>query len=275
MIKFDGYVANGIKSVSVDSGVILRAMLGAARKEEVPFIGEYTLQEIKKGYSLSSALEELARDYGQKVADCEAPYTVKAFGKTVFEVEADRNYIPVICSLDEFHHFKPHHDRIVVLTRYGSGSDADLREAMEGEYERIYSNDARDIAYAYIRYPYKGRAIAECMEVFVYGSTYRLKGLELPTSTPVELSDWQVFEELKTGNRVAAMVKPGDVNSAFLNVTELPYMRGKHPEHEHVLIVGASWYGDSEVAIRTYAKACGVELEKPPEELEVLDEIPF
>lgn len=273
MIKFDGYVANGIKSVSVDSDLVLRAMLGAARINEAPFIGKDTLKEMK-GYSLSSALETLARDYGQKVADCEAPYTVKAFGKTVFEVEADRYYIPVICSLDEFHHFKPHHDRIVVLTRDGSGSDADLREAMEGEYERIYSNDAGDIAYAYIRHAYKGRAIAECMEVFAYGLPYRMKELELPASHPVELSDWQVFEELKTGNRIAAMVKPGDVNAAFLNVTELPYMRGKHPEHGHVLIVGASRHGNAEAAILTYAKACGVELEKPTEPT-VWDEIPF
>lgn len=273
MIKFDEYVANGIKSVSVDSGLILRAMLGAARINEAPFISRDTLREIK-GYSLSSALEALARDYGQKVADCEAPYTVKAFGKTVFEVEADKDYIPVVCSLDEFHHFKPHHDRIVVLTRDGSGSDSELREAMEGEYERIYSNKVGDIAYAYIRYPYKGRAIAECMETFVYGFSGRLKGLELPASHPIELSDWQVFEELKTGNRIAAMIKPGDVNAAFLNVTQLPYMRGKHPEHGHVLIVGASLYGDSMAAILTYAKACGVELEKPTEP-QVFDEIPF
>lgn len=273
MIKFDGYVANGIKSVSVDSDLILRAILGAARINEAPFISRDTLREIK-GYSLSSALEALARDYGQKVADCEATYTVKAFGKTVFEVEADRGYIPVVCSLDEFHHFKPHHDRIVVLTRDGSGSDSELREAMEGEYERIYSNEARDIAYAYIRYPYKGRAIADCMEHFAKGLSYRLNHLELPESHPVELSDWQVFEELKTGNRIAAMIKPGDVNAAFLNVTQLPYMRGKHPEHGHVLIVGASLYGDSMAAILTYAKACGVELEKPTEP-QVWDEIPF
>lgn len=272
MIKFDGYVANGIKSVSVDSDLVLRAMLGAARINEAPFIGKDTLKEIK-GYSLSSVIETLARDYGQKVADCEAPYTVKAFGKTMFEVEADKDYIPVVSSLDEFHHFKPHHDRIVVLSRDGSGSDSELREAMEGEYERIYSNDAGDIAYAYIRYPYKGRAISECMEVFVYGSPYRMKELELPASHPVELSDWQVFEELKTGNRIAAMIKPGDVNSAFLNVTELPYMRGIHPEYGHVLIVGASRYSGG-VAIRTYAKACGVELEKPKEP-QVWDEIPF
>lgn len=274
MIKFDGYVANGIKSVSVDSGVILRAMLGAARKEEVPFVGEYTLQEIK-GYSISSALESLAREYGQKVADCEAPYTVKAFGKTVFEVEADRDYIPVICSLDEFHHFKPHHDRIVVLTRDGSGSDADLRKAMEGEYDRIYSNEAGDIAYAYIRYPYKGRAIAECMDTFTSGLPYRLKELELPESHPVGLSGWEVFEELKTGNRVAAMIRAFDaVNTSFLNVTKLPYMRGKHPDYGQVLIVGASWYRDSMAAIITHAKACGVELEKPKEP-QVWDEIPF
>lgn len=272
MIKFDGYVANGIKSVSVDSDLVLRAMLGAARINEAPFIGKDTLKEMK-GYSLSSALETLARDYGQKVADCEAPYTVKAFGKTVFEVEADKDYIPVVSSLDEFHHFKPHHDRIVVLSRNGSGSDSELREAMEGEYERIYSNDARDIAYAYIRYPYKGRAIAECMETFVYGFSGRLKRLELPASHPVELSDWQVFEELKTGNRIAAMVKPGDVNAAFLNVTELPYMRGKHHEHGHVLIVGAA-RSRSMAAIVTYARACGVEIEKPKEP-EVFDEIPF
>lgn len=272
MIKFDGYTANGIKSVSVDSDLVLRAMLGAARINEAPFISRDTLREIK-GYSLSSALEALARDYGQKVADCEALYTVKAFGKTVFEVEADQDYIPVVCSLDEFHHFKPHHDRIVVLSRDGSGSDSELREAMEGEYERIYSNDARDIAYAYIRYPYKGRAIAECMETFVYGFSGRLKWLELPASHPVELSDWQVFEELKTGNRIAAMVKPGDVNAAFLNVTELPYMRGKHHEHGHVLIVGAA-RSRSMAAIVTYARACGVEIEKPKEP-EVFDEIPF
>lgn len=274
MIKFDGYVANGIKSVSVDSDLVLRAMLGAARINEAPFIGKDTLKEIK-GYSLSSALETLARDYGQKVADCEAPYTVKAFGQTMFEVEVDKDYIPVVSSLDEFHHFKPHHDRIVVLSRDGSGSDSELREAMEGEYERIYSNDAGDVAYAYIRYPYKGRAIADCMEAFVYrGFPEYLKGLALPALHPVELSDWQVFEELKTGNRIAAMVKPGDVNSAFLNVTELPYMRGIHPEHGHVLIVGASRYGDSMAAILTYAKACGVELEKPTEP-QVWDEIPF
>lgn len=272
MIKFDGYVANGIKSISVDSDLVLRAMLGAARINEAPFIGKDTLKEMK-GYSLSSALETLARDYGQKVADCEAPYTVKAFGKTVFEVEADRDYIPVICSLDEFHHFKPHHDRIVVLSRDGSGSDSELREAMEGEYERIYSNDAGDIAYAYIRYPYKGRAIAECMEVFVYGSPHRIKELELPASHPVGLSGWKVFEKLKTGDRVAAMVKLGDVNSAFLNVTELPYMRGKYPEHGHVLIVGAACSG-SMAAIVTYARACGVELEKPTEP-QVWYEIPF
>lgn len=274
MIKFDGYVANGIKSVSVDSDLILRAMLGAARINEAPFISRDTLREIK-GYSLSSALEALARDYGQKVADCEATYTVKAFGKTVFEVEADRGYIPVVCSLDEFHHFKPHHDRIVVLTRDGSGSDSELREAMEGEYERIYYNEAGDIAYAYIRYPYKGRAIAECMETFVYGFSGRLKVLELPASHPVGLSGWEVFEELKTGNRVAAMIRAFDaVNTSFLNVTELPYMRGKHPDYGQVLIVGASWYGDSMAAILTYAKACGVELEKPTEP-QVWDEIPF
>lgn len=64
MIKFDGYVANGIKSVSVDSDLVLRAMLGAARINEAPFIGKDTLKEMK-GYSLSSALETLARDYGQ------------------------------------------------------------------------------------------------------------------------------------------------------------------------------------------------------------------
>ena len=112
------------------------------------------------------------------------------------------------------------------------------------------------------------------METFVYGFSGRLKGLELPASHPIELSDWQVFEELKTGNRIAAMIKPGDVNAAFLNVTQLPYMRGKHPEHGHVLIVGASLYGDSMAAILTYAKACGVELEKPTEP-QVWDEIPF
>lgn len=275
MIKFDGYVANGIKSVSVDSDLILRAMLGAARINEAPFIGKDTLKDIK-GYSLSSALETLARDYGQKVADCEAPYTVKAFGKTMFEVEADKDYIPVVSSLDEFHHFKPHHDKIVVFTRDGSKSDADLREAMRSdEYERIYSNDAGDIVYAYIRYPYKGRAIAECMEVFVYGSPYRMKELELPASHPVGLSGWEVFEELKTGNRVAAMIRAFDaVNMSFLNVTELPYMRGKHPDYGQVLIVGASCYCDSMAAIRTYAKACGVELEKPTEP-QVWDEIPF
>lgn len=273
MIKFEGYVANGIKSVSVDSDLVLRAMLGAARINEAPFIGKDTLKEIK-GYSLSSVLETLARDYGQKVADCEAPYTVKAFGKTVFEVEADKDYIPVVSSLDEFHHFKPHHDRIVVLTRDGSGSNYELREAMEGKYERIYYNDAGDIAYAYIRYPYNGRAIAECMDTFTSGLPYRLKELELPESHPVGLSGWEVFEELKTGNRVAAMVKPGDVNAAFLNVTELPYMRGKHPEHGHVLIVGASKLDWSEAAILTYAKACGGELEKPKEP-KVFDEIPF
>lgn len=271
MIKFNGYVANGIKSVSVDSDLILRAMLGAARINEAPFISRDTLLEIK-GYSLSSALEALARDYGQKVADCEAPYTVKAFGKTVFEVEADQDYIPVVCSLDEFHHFKPHHTRMLVMTQ--RGNDAELREAMGDEYERIYSYDDREAAYAYIRYPYWGRALAECMESFTYGLQYRLEGLELPASHPIELSDWQVFEELKTGNRIAAMIKPGDVNAAFLNVTELPYMRGIHPEHEHVLIVGASWYGDSMAAILTYAKACGVELEKPTEP-QVWDEIPF
>lgn len=47
MIKFDGYTANGIKSVSVDSDLVLRAMLGAARINEAPFIGKDTLKEIK------------------------------------------------------------------------------------------------------------------------------------------------------------------------------------------------------------------------------------
>lgn len=198
----------------------------------------------------------------------------KVDGKVVFRVEANKNCIPSIYSLEEFDHFKPHHDRMVVLTQ--GGNDDELRKAMEegeGEYERIYSSDDGWNVYAYIRYPYRWRAIADCMEHFADGLPYRLKRLELPASHPVELSDWQVFEELKTGNRVAAMVKPGDVNAAFLNVTELPYMRGKHPEHGHVLIVGAARSG-SMAAIVTYARACSVELEKPKEP-EVFDEIPF
>lgn len=273
MIKFDGYTANGIKSVSIDSDLILRAMLGVAKQEESPYIGQYALDELK-GYSVSSAVETLARWYAEEVMDCDAPYVAKRDGKTIFEAEADKDYIPSIYCSDEFNHFKPHHDRMVILTQ--GGNDDELRAAMEngeGEYERIYSSDDGWKVYAYIRYPYRGRAIADCMEHFAEGVPYRLKGLELPDSHPVELSDWQVFEELKTGNRIAAMVKPGDVNSAFLNVTELPYMRGKHPEHGHVLIVGAARYG-SMAAIVTYARACGVELEKPKDP-EVFDEIPF
>nr|DAV81088.1 MAG TPA: Sulfotransferase [Caudoviricetes sp.] len=50
-------------------------------------------------------------------------------------------------------------------------------------------------------------------------------------------------------------------------------MRGKHPEYGHVLIIGAARSG-SKVAILTYARACGVEIEKP-EEPEFWGEIPF
>ena len=143
---------------------------------------------------------------------------------------------------------------------------------MDYGYQRIHYNaEHEETVYAYIRHPYFGRALAGCMDS-AYCKSW-VKQHELPESHPVDLSNWQVFEELKTGNRVAAMVKPGDVNAAFLNVTELPYMRGKHPEHGHVLIVGAARSG-SMAAIVTYARACGVELEKPKEP-EVFDEIPF
>ena len=178
--------------------------------------------------------------------------------------------IPHVMTIDELNHFKPHHDRIVVLTQ--KGNDEDMRGAMEYGYQRIhYDDEYEETVYAYIRHPFFGRALAECMESAYDWSG--IKRLELPESHPVELSDWQVFEELKTGNRVAAMIKPGDVNAAFLNVTELPYMRGKHHEHGHVLIVGAARSG-SMAAIVTYARACGVELEKPKDH-DVVDEIPF
>lgn len=274
MIKFNEYCERCVESVSVDSDLILRAMLGVVKKEEAPFIDEYILTEAR-GTSLYSAGLELARAYASEVADALAPYVCKVDGKVVFKVEPNKDAIPSIFSLEEFNHFKPHHTRMVVLTE--GGNDAELREAMEkgeGEYERIYESEDGWKAYAYFYYPYRGRAIADCMEHFAEGLSYRLNRLELPEDHPVGLSDWQVFEELKTGNRVAAMVKPGDVNSAFLNVTELPYMRGKHPEHGHVLIVGASRHGNAEAAILTYAKACGVELEKPTEP-QVWDEIPF
>lgn len=270
MIKFDGYTAYGIKSVSINDGLILRAILGVAKQEESPYIGQYALDELK-GYSVSSAVETLARWYAEEVMDCDAPYVAKKDGQTIFEAEADKDYIPHVMTIDELNHFKPHHDRIVVCTQ--KGNDADMREAMKYGYQRIhYDNEHEETVYAYIRHPFFGRALAECMESAYDWSG--IKRLELPESHPVELSDWQVFEELKTGNRVAAMIKPGDVNAAFLNVTELPYMRGKHSEHGHVLIVGASRYGDSMAAILTYAKACGVELEKPTEP-QVWDEIPF
>nr|DAM95697.1 MAG TPA: hypothetical protein [Caudoviricetes sp.] len=269
MIKFDGYTANGIKSVSIDDGLILRAILGVAKQEESPYIGQYALDELKGG-SVSSAVETLAQWYAEEVMDCDAPYVAKKDGQTIFEAEADKDYIPHVMTFDELNHFKPHHDRILVFTQ--KSNDEDMRGTMEYGYQRIYYDDEyADSVYAYIRYPYFGRALAECMESAYCRS--RIKRLELPESHPVELSDWQVFEELKTGNRIAAMVKPGDVNSAFLNVTELPYMRGKHPEHGHVLIVGAARSG-SMAAIVTYARACGVELEKPKEP-EVFDEIPF
>lgn len=269
MIKFDGYTANGIKSVSIDDGLILRAILGVAKQEESPYIGQYALDELK-GYSVSSAVETLARWYAEEVMDCDAPYVSKKDGQTIFEAEADKDYIPHVMTIDELNHFKPHHDRIVVCTQ--KGNDADMREAMKYGYQRIhYDNEHEETVYAYIRHPFFGRALAECMESAYDWSG--IKRLELPESHPVELNDWQVFEELKTGNRVAAMVKPGDVNAAFLNVTELPYMRGKHPEHGHVLIVGAARSG-SMAAILTYARACGVELEKPKEP-EVFDEIPL
>lgn len=203
--------------------------------------------------------------------DCDAPYVAKKDGQTIFEAEADKGYIPHVMTIDELNHFKPHHDRIVVFTQ--KCNDAEMREAMEYGYQRIhYDDEHEETVYAYIRHPFFGRSLTECMESVYYRSG--IKRLELPASHPVELSDWQVFEELKTGNRVAAMVKPGDVNSAFLNVTELPYMRGKHPEHGHVLIVGAARSG-SMAAIVTYARACSVELEKQPEAPEVFDEIPF
>lgn len=269
MIKFDGYTTNGIKSVSIDDGLILRAILGIAKQEESPYIGQYALDELK-GCSVSSAVETLAQWYAEGVMDCNAPYVAKKDGQTIFEAEADRDYIPRVMTIDELNHFKPHHDRIVVLTQ--KGNDEDMRGAMEYGYQRIhYDDEYEETVYAYIRHPFFGRSLAECMESVYYRG--RVKRLELPEAHPIGLSDWQVFEELKTGNRVAAMVKPGDVNSAFLNVTELPYMRGKHPEHGHVLIVGAARSG-SMAAILTYARACGVDLEKP-EEPEVFDEIPF
>ena len=269
MIKFDEYTANGIKSVSIDDGLILRAILGIAKQEESPYIGQYALDELK-GYSVSSAVETLAQWYAEEVMDCDAPYVAKKDGQTIFEAEADKDYIPHVMTIDELNHFKPHHDRIVVCTQ--KGNDADMREAMKYGYQRIhYDDEYEETVYALIRHPFFGRALAECMESAYYRSG--IKRLELPEDHPVELSDWQVFEELKTGNRVAAMIKPGDVNSAFLNVTELPYIRGKHPEHGHVLIVGAARSG-SVAAIVTYARACGVELEKPKEP-EIFDEIPF
>nr|DAV45201.1 MAG TPA: hypothetical protein [Caudoviricetes sp.] len=269
MIKFDGYTANGIRSVSIDDGLILRAILGIAKQEESPYIGQYALDELK-GFSVSSAVETLARWYAEEVMDCDAPYVAKKDGQTIFEAEADKDYIPHVMTIDELNHFKPHHDRIVVFTT--KSNDEDMRAAMDYGYQRIHYNaEHEETVYAYIRHPYFGRALAGCMDS-AYCKSW-VKQHELPESHPVDLSNWQVFEELKTGNRVAAMVKPGDVNAAFLNVTELPYMRGKHPEHGHVLIVGAARSG-SMAAIVTYARACGVELEKPKEP-EVFDEIPF
>jgi hypothetical protein len=270
MIKFDEYTANGIRSVSVDDGLILRAILGIAKQEESPYIGQYALDELK-GYSVSSAVETLARWYAEEVMDCDAPHVAKKDGQTIFEAEADRDYIPHVMTIDELHHFKPHHDRIVVFTQ--KGNDEDMRGAMEYGYQRIHYDDEHEEAvYAYIRHPFFGRALAECMESAYSRSL--VKRLELPEDHPVGLSGCPVFEELKTGNRVAAMVKAYDaVNKSFLNVTELPYMRGKHPEYGHVLIIGAARSG-SKVAILTYARACGVEIEKP-EEPEFWGEIPF
>lgn len=268
MIKFDEYTANGIKSVSIDDGLILRAILGVAKQEESPYIGQYALDEVK-GYSISSAVETLARWYAEEVMDCDAPYVAKKDGKTIFEAEADKGYIPHVWSIDELNHFKDHHDRIVVFTK--KGNDEEMRAAMDYGYQRIhYDAEHEETVYAYIRHPFFGRALAECMESAYYRS--RIKQLELPDYHPVGLSEWRVFEELKTGNRVAAMVKPDSLNRAFLNVTAWPYMRGNHPEHGDVLIVTAS--SDSEAAIVTYARACGVKLEipVPPQDK---DEIPF
>lgn len=257
MIKHTEYLADGIKSVSIDDGLVLRVMLGAAKKEEVPFIDEYTLREVR-GYSLNSVIEGLAREYAESVMECKAPYTVKVDGKTVFEAEADKNYIPHVWTIEELNHFKPHHDRIVVFTT--KSNDEEMRAAMDYGYQRIHYNDEyAEAVYAYIRHPYFGRALADCMESAYYWS--KVWPLELPDYHPVGLSEWRVFEELKTGKRVAAMVKPDSLNRAFLNVTAWPYMRGHHPEHGDVLIVTAS--SDSEAAIVTYAHACGVKLEIP------------
>lgn len=268
MIKHTEYLADGIKSVNIDDGLILRVMLGAAKKEEVPFIDEYILQEVR-GYSLDSTVESLARKYAESVMECKAPYTVKVDDKTVFEAEADKNYIPHVWTIEELNHFKPHHDRIVVFTQ--KSNDEEMKAAMEYGYQRIhYDAEHEEVVYAYIRHPYFGRALADCMESAYYWS--KVRPLELPDYHPVGLSEWRVFEELKTGNRVAAMVKPDSLNRAFLNVTAWPYMRGNHPEHGNVLIVTASL--DSEAAIVTYARACGVKLEIPVPPKDD-DEIPF
>lgn len=62
MIKFDDYFERCIKSVSVDSDLILRAMLGVAKKEEAPFIDKCAIEEAR-GASIYSAGRELARAY--------------------------------------------------------------------------------------------------------------------------------------------------------------------------------------------------------------------